>query len=198
MLMILVARAPGADRRQRRRHRRAGRVRGDGTVPRVLRLLPPGRHGAGRGAGRESRNALIRPSLASTARDKPCRPHREHPGDVCAPACAAAAQVYCGSLRWARVWGSQGPELKRRRRDRVIQLRRWVRVQLARFGATRGTGAALLVLVIGIAGCGSSSKKTGTAASAQPGATSTTLALSISETGKTAKYAGQPRSKAVS
>jgi plastocyanin len=49
----------------------------------------------------------------------------------------------------------------------------------------------MLVVAIGMIGCGSnSSKKTGTAASAQPAGTPTTLALSISEVGKKAKYSG--------
>lgn len=60
-------------------------------------------------------------------------------------------------------------------------------MQLARYGVLQCTGAAMLVAAMSVAGCGSSTK-TGTTASAQPAPTS--LALSISETGKSAKYAG--------
>ncbi len=63
-------------------------------------------------------------------------------------------------------------------------------MQIARCRVSQRT-AAMLMLAIVIAGCGSSSKKSSTvAATGSPGATPPSLALSISETGTSAKYAG--------
>lgn len=65
-------------------------------------------------------------------------------------------------------------------------------MQLARLRTSRSAGVAMLVVTIGMAGCGSSSStKTKTAvAGGQPAAAPATLALNISEAGKTSKYAG--------
>jgi hypothetical protein len=64
-------------------------------------------------------------------------------------------------------------------------------VQLARAGAGQRAAAAIVVVAISIAGCGSSSKSsTSTSATAQAASTPRTLALSISEAGKSSKFAG--------
>ena len=65
-------------------------------------------------------------------------------------------------------------------------------MQLPRFVASRPAGALMLLLALGVTGCGSSSSgssKSG-ASPATTASTPTALALSISETGKGAKFAG--------
>src|SRR5450755_2635044 len=65
-----------------------------------------------------------------------------------------------------------------------------MKVQLARAGAGQRTVAVIAVAALTIAGCGSSKSNTSTSPTAQASSVPTTLALSISEVGKTAKFAG--------
>jgi hypothetical protein len=66
-----------------------------------------------------------------------------------------------------------------------------MRVQLARIGAGQRAVAVIAVAAITVAGCGSSGKSTtSTSATAQAASAATTLALSISEAGRTPKFVG--------